>query len=305
MFGFKSDKDGLLNVLPDLTLKDLTRIGANHADLMKKWRKGQPMPVLTQSEIAAIKNPNLPIPDGATSHSAQTVGSRDWRNYFAGAWVVNMATRPERLAAFLADMPADWPFAPIERLEGINGTDIAVPATWKAPAGAYGLYLTYRNLLTRAIDEGWDKPILLFEDDATFDPHFSARATDAIANTPADWDLLFLGGSSGVSRYRKAFSMVRETRFPTRPGIRRADSIVLTHAWAVSPAFFIPLRDLFDRFQGHVDVAIDRRAMWHRVFICEPVLSSQRPGESDIAQGEWKWGTGPVTLRPDGRSVPG
>jgi hypothetical protein len=299
---FKTDADGLLNVLPELTLNDLTAIGHKYSVAIKKWRRGEPMPILTQAEWAATRNPNLPLPGSVPPHSIETVGAKDWRDYFAGAWVVNMATRPERLAAFMAGVPSDWPFAPIERLEGVNGASVTIPSTWKAPRGAYGLYLTYRNLLTRAIDEGWDKPILLFEDDATLIPDFTAKATAAIANTPADWDLLFIGGGAkGPSRFGKAMNLYGAARFPTRPGIRRTANILLTHAWAISPRFFAPLRDLFDKFQGHVDVAINRVAIWHRVFICDPVLSNQRPGESDIAEGEWKWGgdlTGKRQSRP-------
>ncbi len=299
MFNLKTDKDGLLNVLPEMSLRDLTAMGSRHAEARKRWRKGEPLPLLTKMELAAIRNPNLPLPDGVPSHAADTVGDRDWSSYFAGAWVVNMESRPERLVAFQAGVPEDWPFAPIQRLEAVSGADVTVPITWKSPRGAYGLYLTYRNLLTRAIDEAWDKPVLIFEDDATFVADFTAKATAAITNTPADWDLLFIGGINfGVSRYSKAFNLAAnlaaKTRFNSRPGVQRVSNVLLTHAWAIAPHFFTPLRDLFDKFQGHVDLAIDRRAIWHRVFMCDPVLSQQRPGESDIAEGQWKWGKKPA-----------
>src|SRR5690606_11460541 len=120
-----------------------------------KNRTPRPVAPAAPAEAAAASKPpgwyerlpDLPPLQG------RPLGERDWHSYFGHAFVINLDRRPDRMEAFTRGLPADWPFVPVERVSAVDGATQRAPAGWRSGRGAYGLYLTYRDILQRGIDE--------------------------------------------------------------------------------------------------------------------------------------------------------
>lgn len=126
----------------------------------------------------------------------------------APALLINLARRPERLAASLAALRAAG-FTDVRRLEAIDGRDErALAAAWAAcgdppfaewdvefrQPGPQGCFLSHVVALQQVIAE--ELPYaLIFEDDIFFHRHWDALAATYFALTPADYDVLYLGNA--------------------------------------------------------------------------------------------------------------
>jgi GR25 family glycosyltransferase involved in LPS biosynthesis len=60
--------------------------------------------------------------------------------------------------------------------------------------GAWGILKTYRNLLSEAIERGFDR-ILCLEDDVIFAKNFEEMFLQAVEIIPDSWKILYLGAS--------------------------------------------------------------------------------------------------------------
>src|SRR5690606_34575840 len=118
---------------------------------------------------------------------------------------------------------------------------------------------------------GWDKPILMLEDDAVFVPDFARRFADAMANVPADFDAVWIGGQH------------RGRKLPHADGVVRATGIHRTHAWIIHPRFFKPVLKIWQEHWGHVDHAITACCSRFRILAFAPFLVAQGEGRSDIS----------------------
>lgn len=131
--------------------------------------------------------------------------------------VINLARRPDRLAAFRARLPR-LPFVQPMIFEAVDGLADPPPDWWRTTPGAWGCYLSHLMAIRQAIADGRER-LLVFEDDATFAPDFCERFRSL--DVPADCQQLYLGGEH----------LRRPT--PVGPGIVRAGNISRTHAYAV------------------------------------------------------------------------
>ena len=135
--------------------------------------------------------------------------------------VISLARRPDRLAGFRSRVPADWPFAPIETVLGVDGRHVKPPAWWKQGAGAWGCYRSHARILEDALNQG-HKRILIFEDDATFCPDFSRLAREYLEALPDGWLQAYLGGQH----------LRRPREVEHRPAVLAAGNVNRTHAYA-------------------------------------------------------------------------
>ncbi len=184
--------------------------------------------------------------------------------------VVNLARRPERLAAFRQTLGDAWPFRRPERFEAVDGHVNAPPPGWTKGAGAWGCMASHRRVLQSAIDDGLDS-ILILEDDALPAPGFAARAADFLARVPADWDCLMLGGEHLTAP------------LPVAAGVVRCVMTNRTHAFALRRRFMPGLLRLWESItDDHCDVALAACMPVIGAYAPDPFLVGQAQGYSDI-----------------------
>jgi hypothetical protein len=136
--------------------------------------------------------------------------------------VVSLERRPDRLAAFFAGIPADFPFGEIEVVSAIDGKQCRHPDWWRQGGGAWGCYRSHVRIIEDALNAG-EESVLIFEDDATFCEGFADQARAYLAALPADWVQAYLGGQ----HLRPALAV------PGNPLVVRASNVNRTHAYAV------------------------------------------------------------------------
>ena len=80
----------------------------------------------------------------------------------------------------------------VHRFPALDGNSLETPAHWIHSAGAYGCLLSHVEVVEAARRSGADS-VLIFEDDAVFDPQLQDKFASFIKEVPADWDMLYLG----------------------------------------------------------------------------------------------------------------
>ena len=136
--------------------------------------------------------------------------------------VVSLERRPDRLAAFFAGVPADFPFGEIEVVSAIDGKQCRHPDWWRQGGGAWGCYRSHVRIIEDALNAG-EESVLIFEDDATFCEGFADQARAYMAALPSDWVQAYFGGQ----HLRASLAI------PGNPLVVRASNINRTHAYAV------------------------------------------------------------------------
>lgn len=126
---------------------------------------------------------------------------------------INLDRRPERWQR-MQHAFADQGIDSVRRFSAIDGNETVLPHGWLHTTGAYGCLLSHVQVVREARDAGVPS-VLIFEDDAVFDPHFKEKFASFIQELPDDWDMLFLGAlhkdaptkvSEHVARITKANS---------------------------------------------------------------------------------------------------
>lgn len=117
----------------------------------------------------------------------------DLRQFFGAVFCVNLQRRPDRWQQFVANVPADWPFAAITHSQAIDGKRVPPPTWWKQGAGAWGCYRSHMSLIEHCLNHGIES-VLLLEDDALFPDDFVSRVSEFLRHVPDDWGMLYLGG---------------------------------------------------------------------------------------------------------------
>lgn len=110
---------------------------------------------------------------------------------FSRAFVINLPFRGDRFASFKASLPAS--LGDVTRWDAVHGDSIAHPDWWRSGAGAWGCYRSHLQILEHCYQRGIESYIV-FEDDAIFRPDFEERFTAFMAELPADWEQIYLGG---------------------------------------------------------------------------------------------------------------
>jgi glycosyl transferase, family 25 len=104
---------------------------------------------------------------------------------------LNLDRRPERWQRMQRAF-ADQDFGSVHRFSAIDGNAVPLPVNWLHSAGAYGCLLSHVQIVREARDAGASS-VLIFEDDAVFDPQFKEKFATFIRELPDNWDMLFLG----------------------------------------------------------------------------------------------------------------
>jgi GR25 family glycosyltransferase involved in LPS biosynthesis len=133
-----------------------------------------------------------------------------------GAVVINLDDRTDRWGAFRERVAPQLGIETVERLSAVRGT--ALPGFGDPPffrgrkrdrtwAGRAGCTLSHRAALTRALEAGWRR-VLILEDDIELAPDFAslqALLTSSLADL--DWDVCYLGFTDPIGPVRQLVQM--------------------------------------------------------------------------------------------------
>jgi glycosyl transferase, family 25 len=80
----------------------------------------------------------------------------------------------------------------VQRFSAIDGNAVVLPHDWLHTPGAYGCLRSHVQVVSDARDAGAPS-VLIFEDDAVFEPRIKEQFETFIQELPDDWDMLFFG----------------------------------------------------------------------------------------------------------------
>jgi glycosyl transferase, family 25 len=190
-------------------------------------------------------------------------------NYFSYKVCINLDRRPDRWEEMRGKF-ARLNIVTVERLPAVDGKTITVPkhlGHLRAPD--YACTLSHLSAVKRASAMGASN-VLIFEDDAFFDPAFTVKFPQYIGQLPTDWHMLYLGG----------YHFQRP--IPVSANIVRAVETLTTHAYAVRNSLY----GEFIRLNEEPPSIIDRNnTTLQGSFNCycvEPNLVGQEAGYSDV-----------------------
>ena len=183
-------------------------------------------------------------------------------------FVINLDSRPDRLAAFKAVCPFDdvvrWPAS----------IPVLVPDWWRSQPGAFGCYLSHMKLLQYCILQRYDV-VTIFEDDAIPCEDFVARYDAFIAALPDDWQWVYLGG-----QHLDCVEVVNKS-------VRRGTNINRMHAYMLKRSRML---SLYEQLRSeipwttshHIDHYLGALHKHERVYSPATWLFGQAQGVSDV-----------------------
>ena len=197
------------------------------------------------------------------------------------AVVINLARRPERLAAF-RERFARWP-DPIERIDAVDSQNVTPPEWYDlGPRGAnaWACRCSHIAALDLAMARGWNH-LLIFEDDAiprhAIDPYQTTSLL--MTSAPPGWDILYAGG-------QHLRPPVREIGCP----LLRCRNVNRTHAYIVAGsalekvhAFLLDLENWKQHPKAHIDHYYGTICERWRVYAPPLWIFGQAGGRSDIS----------------------
>jgi GR25 family glycosyltransferase involved in LPS biosynthesis len=189
-------------------------------------------------------------------------------------YCINLDRRPDRWA--LAVDQFEKHHLHVERFAAIDGNDFKI--NYPTDNGNNGCTLSHYFLIERAKILGF-KAVMIFEDDVELHTAFTTLLNECIYQLPADWDMLYFGGSH------------REQPSPVNERILRVNKTLTTHGYILRSTMFDQVISNFKILDNPVDCFY---AAWQKrfnVYITNPPIAWQRGGFSDICKREmhYEW----------------
>jgi glycosyl transferase family 25 len=113
----------------------------------------------------------------------------------------------------------------VKRFAALDGDDFDIPSSWTHSPGAYGCLQSHLDVVREARRLGAES-VLIFEDDAAFDPELQEKFSARISQLPPGWDMLYFGALHKDEPTKVSDNIAR---------ISRANS---TYAYAVRATVF-------------------------------------------------------------------
>lgn len=122
---------------------------------------------------------------------------------------INLDRRPERWAEMQAKFERCG-IREVQRFPAVDGERAIVPPNWLDSPGAYGCLRSHLDVIEQARKLGWST-VLIFEDDAAFDPRVDEDFKTYFAQVPPDWDMLHFGANHMAAPLEVSQNVVRIT----------------------------------------------------------------------------------------------
>lgn len=197
-------------------------------------------------------------------------------------YVLNLDRRPDRMSAFVRDLPHDWPFATPQRFRAIDGHEQEPPAGWQHSRGAWGCLQSHRATIRQCIADQVDA-VLILEDDVRFCDDFARHAVEFVEALPADWDMAYLGGN--LRRF------IDHPPEPISDRVLRAYTVFGTYAYVIRGSALAGILEALEPCTEHIDRwygAMHLNTDW-KVYVPDRWLCGHRGGVSDTGFKERSW----------------
>jgi len=116
-------------------------------------------------------------------------------DFFPYKVCINLDQRRDRWEKMLSRF-AQHNIEQVVRFPALDGKTLELPPTWKFFSGAYGCLRSHLAVIEQARHEGRPS-VLIFEDDAVFDPQLNTRFPQSVKQLPQDWDMVLFGALHG------------------------------------------------------------------------------------------------------------
>lgn len=163
-------------------------------------------------------------------------------------------------------------------IDAIDGSTLDLPKMISSDGtpisnGDIGCVLSHLKLVKMARQSGIPNYLVL-EDDVEFAPDFNDRFSEAIGELPADWDMLYLGGSH------------MEEPVPVTQHIARISNTFTTHAIGIRHTVYDDLIAVWEKQNEKVDISLSSLHRRYNCYVIRPHIAFQAPGYSDILNKE-------------------
>lgn len=199
--------------------------------------------------------------------------------YFDNVFLINLNRRPDRLKEATDELNSvGIKFNVFNAVDGNTFNDLTILSEYrgnirKLKPGAIGCLLSHISLIKYAKEKGL-KNILIFEDDVVFSKNFNLFFDTVVNEIPKDWGMFYLGGhpiKNQVTKFSK--------------NINKSNQIVTTHSYAINAsAYDIILNS--NEYKYAIDTLYTELIHMNiNTYICNPRITYQREGYSDIGNG--------------------
>jgi hypothetical protein len=128
-------------------------------------------------------------------------------DFFPYKVCINLDKRSDRWQKMLSRF-AQHRIEQVVRFPALDGKTIELPPSWDYFPGAYGCLRSHLTVIEQAREQA-RQSVLIFEDDAVFDPEFNARFAECVPQLPQDWDMVLFGGLHGEPPRKVSPNVVR------------------------------------------------------------------------------------------------
>jgi len=122
---------------------------------------------------------------------------------------VNLDRRPERWEQMRSKFERCG-IQGVRRFAAVDGQRTIIPANWSDSPGAYGCLRSHLEVVQEARKLGAPS-VLIFEDDAAFDPQLQDNFKTYFPQVPSDWDMLHFGANHMAAPQEISKNVVRIT----------------------------------------------------------------------------------------------
>lgn len=152
---------------------------------------------------------------------------------------INLDRRPERWRR-MSRRFAEHGIRGVRRFPALDGESLRIPTHWRHTPGAYGCLRSHLRVVAEARESGLPG-VLIFEDDAVFDPRFREKFGAYIKQLPPDWDMLYLG------------ALHKDELIPVSENVVRLTRSNSTYAYALRDTIFDAFVELNERAEDVLD----------------------------------------------------